>query len=559
MRIPKPGILLKPFRWVAKVRLPDLPPRRGAVVPEVRRISLRAVSKATLHAVLLLGAFALFVGVQAGTGLMVHNTVTAIPVLLALVLLLGVIWVAGPNKRWRLLLFLCIILFWPGGLQTFFGSSVLSTFVFEFLMAVLFSVFMLVDLIAHRWKRYPPVSLVLLMVLYMSSAVISAVVNHTSDYHTPAAYLSKLALGFALFLAAFLYFERWEQLRPVLTVLLVAGIGWAVLGILEYLFPHPYYNYYLVMFPQNIDQVRRALWEHRVFGPEQNPPAFAAWLAMFLPLAAYAILYARTNMRRVWAIVGFCLLTLALFFTGTRSGAAIAVVGLTILPWMTGHRRIGQVMVAFLVLGIVYVNVIGPRIAKLLPENNLLSRVTESGGERYSTLLGTRMDAWEATLNAWRQGNKWIGTGLGVWVERRQESASANTRAIASSYSSYLEVLVDTGIFGIGSLVLLLIVCIRYDIWALRNTPLGTRRGLVAAFIVGCLCVLLCSTTEMIYTLTRFYYYFWLLQGLLLKAVWVSRDELAVVAPEPAMERTRVRTPLQPLRGLPKPHPIDTF
>lgn len=372
--------------------------------------------------------------------------------------------------------------------------------------------------------------------------------------------LIQLALGFGFFIAGFIYFKKWEQISTFMKVLMGGAILFSILAAIEYIFPMPFYNAYLKAFPTVGERVGRALYEHRVFGPFHNPPAFGAWLSMFVPLAAYLGLRGKTPTRRFWGWFALLLLFAAIFFTGTRMPFAAAVVGLIAFAFISGRKRLGTVGVACVVLGSAYLFLVGPQIAKFLPENNLLIRFVDPGKAKLSgnTFMATMEDA---RFIAWKDGYKeWqtrpiTGMGIGEWFERRKLSSHEETRKVVSAYSPYLTTLVETGTLGALALVALLFLVVKWDIWALRNTPAGSRRDMVAALVAGGIIIHVVSLTDLGYDVNRIYYFFWLSQGVLLKAPYVAREELGLPMPEEEAASKPLRDEEQEPALLPEPYP----
>ena len=530
-------LISAPFKRIASAQLPALPPRADAVVPEPRRLAFRQILRSVGRTLLWVFAVVAFVGTQAAIGYKIFDLPNVFLFLVMGFAILTALVLSGGSRHWRVLLFVGMLTIMTGQLGQFFGSSKLSTFVFESVISVLFTVGVVVDSISIRRKTFPPAAMLIVMALYISMVVTSILVQESlTDYRSNRTRVVQVFLGLAFFLGGYIYFERWEQIRTFLRFMLGGAFAFGLLALVEYIFPAPlYYNVYLKLFPSIGRRVGRALVEHRVFGPFDNPIVFGAWLGMFLPLAIYSALYAKTPRRRFWSWAGVFLLAVAVFCTGSRGPFLACVIAVALFPWLSGRRRQAIVTLATVVAGVFYVMFVGPQIAKLLPANNLVTRFVDPAGSVYSgktalsTMENARFESWRDAINIWRQ-HPWFGIGAGDWVEYRRRSVSTRTLTIVSSYSPYLEALAETGVFGFASLMLLLWITFVYDIRAWRATPPGSRQAWVAALICSGVVIHIASIPDSPFGLNRVYYFFWLCQGILLKTPHVARTELE---PEP--------------------------
>lgn len=537
-----------PFVWFARIRLPALPPRADAVVPHPRQLSFRQIFRSAGRVLMWTGLALGFVAVQAGIGRSVFNVPNAFLVLVIVLAVVGAIVLRGKYKHWRVLMLVGVLTIMTGQVGQFFGSSKLSTFVFESVISVLFTVAVLVDAISVRRKTFPPGVILLATCLYIAVVVASVVVQESlTEYRTTRNRVVQVCLGLAMFVAGYIYFEKWEQIRTFLKFMLGGGLIFSVVAIVEYMFPAPvYYNVYLKLFPSIGRRVSRALIEHRVFGPFDNPPIFGAWLGMFLPLALYCAVYARTPQRRFWSWSAVFLLAAGVFCTGSRGPFLATILAVALFPWLSGRRRQGIITLGVLVTGVFYVIFVGPQIAKLLPENNLVTRFVDpagsvySGKSAFSTMENARFKAWRDAVDIWKD-HPWLGVGPGEWVEQRKRSVSSKTLSLISSYSPYLEALAETGILGFSSLMLLLFLTFWYDMRAWRATPPGSRQAWVAALICSGVVIHVASIPDSPYGLNRVYFFFWLCQGMLMKAPHVARSEMQpeAVASVPAQRNGR--------------------
>ncbi|MGQ9922578.1 MAG: O-antigen ligase family protein [Armatimonadota bacterium] len=538
------------------------PLQPGRVNPPFGNIAQSAsvVARVLLFAVIWLLLIALYLASQVGIAYITTETPALFGVLLGIVLLGVVLLLASREKRWRLLLFVGFYIIMSGQLGLFFGSTKLSTFVMEALLSLGLVAFVLLDSLTHRRNIWPPGLVVLLLFLHLFFVVLSVWNQDTlSDHRVTRNILIQYALGIGLFIGGYLYLRRWSQVGTYLQLMLGGATIFALLGIAEYLLGETFYNYYLRVFPGVLKRVQLALVEHRIFGPFDNPVLFGAWLAMFAPLAMYWLLQASTFWGKIWSRVVFGILFLALFFTGSRAPFVAAVVAVVLVPWVTCRPRLARLLTSLAIIAAVLLGSVGPFVARLLPENNLLLRIVDPASARFtgtttlSTLQDTRAEAWRQAVQEWAR-HPLLGIGPGEWVEQRRRATNEETLRLVSAYSPYLLALVETGTLGAGALFLVLLVILRLNWVTIRSLPPGPERDLVGALSISCLVVHLVSITDVGFSLNRLYYFFWLTQGILLKAPYVAEVQPEktsvshVTAPQPARLRSVPAAAIGPRR-----------
>ena len=514
--------------------MPVLPPHRNATIPEARRLSIvKGIKRLAVWVAWALLGIA-FIGCQVYIGTFVQKAPTALPLFITALIIVGMLTLAGRDKRWQVLLLTSALTLMTGQAGLYFGSWGASTGRLEFIASILFTCFVLFDSMSTKRAVSVPTALIVLMFFYVGFVIASAAVQPSlNDPKAPLTAAQTAIMGISYLLAGFFYFDRWEKIRSFLRFFLGFGVFFALWATVEYLFPTQFYPLFLKAVPSFTMQVQIALSEHRVFGVFHNPANFATFLNMFIPLATYCVIFNK-GAKRAWSIGMVLLLLASVFFTGTRSAFLAAFIGFTVFPRLMGNKKLANAMLLGVIMVAVTVKLAGPIIATILPDQNLISRLTDTRN-RYSTLTETRVKAWKDALSTWDQ-HKLLGVGVGQYQSERMKSASRETRSVSSPYGAAMNALVDTGALGGGTLILLWILSFGYGLRSLHNTPSGSRRGLVAALLTVTIVIHLSGLSEVGYGLSRISYFYWLCTGLLLKAQYVSRDEL-----QPAQDSSAVQ------------------
>ncbi len=509
--------------------------------------------------------------------LTLHSTAV---IVMALVTVLGItLMVMGTDLRWRSFIFVSVVVLMSGQLGAYTSMSsrwgaIVNTFNLEFLIAASFAIWVFADYLGQR-RSYRPAPLLIVAFLLYAGAIAASFAQYLPNLEWPIIsdaarailgqpvakddsifrslstsvmrmHILQGVLGLALLLAAHIYLDSWRKVQGYLKVMLFFAVTYAVLGIIEYIFPSQFYSAYLRIFPTAVKRVVIANMQHRVFGPFDNPPAFGVWLALFAPLAAYCVIYARNELRRLLAVGMFLLIFVAIFFTGSRMPFLAMVVAITLMTYLVGNYKVATAMTVLILLGTLWITVFGPFVAQRLPENNLLARLTAPASEKLST-IEERRKVWREALDLWNE-HKVVGIGMGQWIEFREQTATRLAQLypgqyqLTSTHSGYIQTLVEIGLAGTAIGAFLIVALLVVGLRAVKSSPPGYRRGLAAALYGSCVAMFVAGLTEPSFTLHRNFYFLASALGVITAIPVVHKREQEAEAEE--QERLQWRSAL---------------
>lgn len=241
----------------------------------------------------------------------------------------------------------------------------------------------------------------------------------------------------------------------------------------------------------------------RVVSTLENPNVLAEYLIMILPLAIAGFLISKTAVQKLCYLFCAGILGACLIFTWSR-GAWLGLLLAMMLFFLMYSKKV-------LVLGIFGILAI-PFLPFVLPAS-IMNRFL-SIGNLGDTSTSYRVHIWEgvtAMLKDHFIGG--IGVGADAFGEVYPRYALSGIETAPHSHNLYLQILVETGIFGfILFLVLLLIFVKRSFTFYAKPLPLR-ERAVPAALFCGILAVLAQGMTDYIWYNYRVFLMFWLLIG----------------------------------------------
>lgn len=253
----------------------------------------------------------------------------------------------------------------------------------------------------------------------------------------------------------------------------------------------------------------------RVVSTLENPNVLAEYLIMILPIAAAGFLTAKSASQRLVFLFAGGILGACLIFTWSR-GAWLGIL-LAMMLFLLMYSK--KVLVAGL-FGILAI----PFLPFVLPQS-ILNRFL-SIGNLGDTSTSYRVHIWEGTFNMLREhflGG--IGVGVEVFGEVYPRYALSGIESAPHSHNLYLQILVETGIFGLVLFLIFLFTFARH-IFTFYAKPLPEKSRLyTAALFCGLLAVLAQGMTDYIWYNYRVYLVFWLLVGLTVASVRTSLSE----------------------------------
>ena len=239
----------------------------------------------------------------------------------------------------------------------------------------------------------------------------------------------------AVFFIVVNFVDTREKIKRIINIMLAAGTGIALFGILQYL-----------------GVIDNSWWGNARFlsATYVNHNHFAGLMELTIPLSIGMVLSERGIGKKSVYIYSFLVLSTAFLLSMSRGGwfsLSIAMFFMAVVVFKKGRARFTLFIAGLLliVLGAVALNIVDP---------GLLWRRISS----YRELdLAGRLGIWKGTLGIIRH-NWFLGTGPGSFIYNfpRYRPAGLNM-FVNSAHNDYLQVASEIGIFGLGVMVYVII------------------------------------------------------------------------------------------------------
>ncbi len=241
----------------------------------------------------------------------------------------------------------------------------------------------------------------------------------------------------------------------------------------------------------------------RVVSTFENPNVLAEYLIMCMPIAVACFFCSQKVSLKlsclfVCGISGSCLI-----FTWSRGAWLGFLFAMMLFLFMYSQKTL-----VFMLFGLLAV----PFLPFVLPEN-IVNRFLSIGNLADSS-TSYRVHIWEG---AWRMLQDYLFGGIGAGVDVFQKiyprySLSAIESA-PHSHNLYLQILVETGIFGLLLFLLFLFTYAKHTFTIYQKPTQGSKRTYMAAAFCGTLAILAQGMTDYIWYNYRVYLMFWLMIG----------------------------------------------
>ncbi|WP_281816629.1 O-antigen ligase family protein [Vallitalea longa] len=239
----------------------------------------------------------------------------------------------------------------------------------------------------------------------------------------------------------------------------------------------------------------------RAYSIVGSPNILGAVFVLFIPMSIALLTSDHNKLRK---FIAFCMTVImagGLFATMSRGAWISAAFGIFIFILYKNKKLI---LPLILCAGIAVL---------MLP--SLSSRLTYMFTDEYKakSSQGGRIYRWEEGVNAWSEGNKAIGLGLG-----RFGGAVATNNDLSPFYMDnyYLKTLAEMGIIGLSAFILLLICVIKWCTTAVIKERNGRKKDLMMGLLAGALGILAQNAVENIFEVPMMVTYFWLCIGLIM-------------------------------------------
>jgi O-antigen ligase len=240
-------------------------------------------------------------------------------------------------------------------------------------------------------------------------------------------------------------------------------------------------------------------------------------------LVLVAVALARTERIRLGALLALVPVGLALALTYTRLAWAAAVVGVLVMLWVAGRRRLVPVLVVLLVALVSLTPDVGHRIEQLTSSNPNVAG-SESG-------LSWRWGQW-ADVAAMAGSNPVTGIGPGV-VEQRLMNHQP-------PHNDYLKALVELGVVGLLAFLGQLAALVGLAVGANRRGE-GPQARTIALAFAGVVAALIVASAAA--NLLGQVVILWYVYALAAAAAWVGRHGSVRLTPRPV---SRLAPPARP-------------
>lgn len=288
----------------------------------------------------------------------------------------------------------------------------------------------------------------------------------------------------------------------LLAVLLATLFAASLYALIQYLFLFPMIQP-AAQATESIELARR-IRTNQVFGSFIGPNQLAGFLALLIPLLVGSMIDAREYRLRGVALA-FALAALAL--TGSKGGWTALACAAATMAGLAFTRSRGRATAVMIGAGVA-VAAVG-----LLVWSPLLSAMA-----RHSHSMHVRAVYWRATGPIIASAPL-LGVGLDNWQDHYYRSKSEVQQETRKAHNDYLEILAETGIFGILALGAILGVGLRHALAQEARPapePAPPPQGLIAGvmgvlLLLGCLRAGDAVETGLVIVLVAAWFAFWVL------------------------------------------------
>lgn len=310
-------------------------------------------------------------------------------------------------------------------------------------------------------------------------------------------FIFSLLFGYSLILSI----DNQTQVKIILRIVFGWGITLSIMALLQSLVSTAFYpSHYIQLYGLEMVEFYEVAGINRASGTFENGPRFAMYLLLPLSFSLVAV-FSRNEKGKLFQVACLSLFVLALIMSFTRAALLLSVVMLFLL---FAIERRSRNMIKSVVLTMLILSFIGVFLYLLLPDQiieALAKRFEPTGSATYKDRF---YFLWNA-LNAFLE-NPFLGLGIGTyslhswdlmqkypvpWASLRWEPSSLSMPDLVPVHNAYGRILAETGIFGLVSILCVLIFTIRNLFFVLKNTTKPWMHqvalSLTIYFIVMCI------------------------------------------------------------------------
>lgn len=247
----------------------------------------------------------------------------------------------------------------------------------------------------------------------------------------------------------------------------------------------------------------------RIYSVFTNPNIFAEYLVMLTPLAVGTMWYTKSMKKKLTFIIGVGVLLLALLMTMSRGGWLGIFVAAFVFVLIVDKR--------LLVLAIPIVLIAVPFLPK-----SILQRFISIGSNVDSSIL-YRTKIYQITANIIKD-NFINGVGFGYIPFKQVYETYIRTMPIYHAHNTFLEIFAEGGIIGLLVFLILIFSLIKNGLCYLTKSSDKYIKYLGAGAMASLFGILANGMTEHILYMPRIIFTFWILVGLIICLIRLSKD-----------------------------------
>lgn len=247
----------------------------------------------------------------------------------------------------------------------------------------------------------------------------------------------------------------------------------------------------------------------RIYSVFTNPNIFAEYLVILTPLAVGTMWYTKSMKKKLTFIIGVGVLLLALLMTMSRGGWLGIFVAAFVFVLIVDKR--------LLVLAIPIVLIAVPFLPK-----SILQRFISIGSNVDSSIL-YRTKIYQITANIIKD-NFINGVGFGYIPFKQVYETYIRTMPIYHAHNTFLEIFAEGGIIGLLVFLILIFSLIKNGLCYLTKSSDKYIKYLGAGAMASLFGILANGMTEHILYMPRIIFTFWILVGLIICLIRLSKN-----------------------------------
>lgn len=256
----------------------------------------------------------------------------------------------------------------------------------------------------------------------------------------------------------------------------------------------------------------------RAYSIVTSPNVLGSYMAFIAPIALGFVLKSKNNKERaIWVVITLTTIV-ALLFTGSR-GAWFAFAVVILYGCYLWNRKIAVYLLIAGVIGIAALLIAPENMPLVGSVKNRLTTLFTAEYLQKSTSDG-RIARWTAAYNQMRL-EPLFGVGLG------HHGGAVGARHFGTIYtdSYFFKTIAETGLLGIGMLVTLATMIIRYCLALVKSWAKTPNYFLALGVLCGMLAVALHNLVENIFEVPFMLIYFWLIGGFVTGLLYEEKNK----------------------------------